>query len=288
MDLNLDTLKQRNPGVSRTPPASPSSTAAPGGLEGLPMVLWDTERYPDYQMFLEVASKTGVKLILFATREFEAADLDELAEQLEECELTRDEQRDYEVAPARAARLTKASPARSNWPSITNRASTSTKCSPTGTKSSSASKTRSDRASPSDDEIDEDDYPGRLLLQELNSAMATLAAGCSPADDARPPTRWPPRCGIAPAGRQGAVRARVRRPGAARRFLHPVARRPARSAGAARHAAGRRAPAPRHRRRREDPDLRRLRRGRHHLRGAPDQGHRAGRRRGRLITCRTG
>ena len=31
------------------------------------MVLWDAENYPDYQMFLETASRLGVKLLLFAT-----------------------------------------------------------------------------------------------------------------------------------------------------------------------------------------------------------------------------
>ena len=34
----------------------------------------DAERFPDYQMFLEVARQTEVKLVLFATREFESAD----------------------------------------------------------------------------------------------------------------------------------------------------------------------------------------------------------------------
>jgi hypothetical protein len=60
------------------------------------MVLWDVEHYPDYQMFLDVARTSGAKLVIFASREFESSDLDELAEQLEECDLPRDEQREYE------------------------------------------------------------------------------------------------------------------------------------------------------------------------------------------------
>src|ERR1700753_3900772 len=60
------------------------------------MVLWDTERFPDYQMFLEVAKHSGIKLILFAAQEFESSDLDELITQLDDCDLTRDEKRDYE------------------------------------------------------------------------------------------------------------------------------------------------------------------------------------------------
>jgi hypothetical protein len=95
VDLNLDTLKReileyldsREFAVFRS---------SPGGLEGIPMVLWDAEKHPDYQMFLEVARKSGIKLIMFASREFDAEDLDDLMEQLEACGLTREEHRDYE------------------------------------------------------------------------------------------------------------------------------------------------------------------------------------------------
>jgi hypothetical protein len=52
------------------------------------------ERFPDYQMFLETARKSGVKLILFATCELEAADLDELKDQIEEADLSREEKRE--------------------------------------------------------------------------------------------------------------------------------------------------------------------------------------------------
>ena len=95
MDLNLDTLKReilefldsKEFAVFRS---------SPGGLEGIPMVLWDAEKHPDYQMFLEVARKSGIKLIMFASREFDLEDLDDLVEQLDACGLTREEQRDYE------------------------------------------------------------------------------------------------------------------------------------------------------------------------------------------------
>ena len=95
MDLNLDALKReileyldsREFAVFRS---------SPGGLEGIPMVLWDAEKHPDYQMFLEVARKSGIKLIMFASREFDAEDLDDLVEQLDACGLTREELRDYE------------------------------------------------------------------------------------------------------------------------------------------------------------------------------------------------
>ncbi len=95
MDLNLDTLKRE---ILEYLEAAGFAVfrSSPGGLEGLPMVLWDVEHYPDYQSFLDVARNTGIKLVLFATREFEKGDIDDLLEQLEDCDLTREEQREYE------------------------------------------------------------------------------------------------------------------------------------------------------------------------------------------------
>ena len=95
MDLNLDTLKQE---VLEYLDSAGFAVfyGSPGGLEGPPAVLWDTEHYPDFRMFLEVAHKAGANLVVFATREFEAADLDDLLAQLDDCDLTREERRDYE------------------------------------------------------------------------------------------------------------------------------------------------------------------------------------------------
>ena len=95
MDLNLDTLKRE---ILEYLSAAGFAIfrGTPGGLEGLPMLLWDSENYPDYQMFLEVAAKAGVKVVVFASREMAPTDIDELLEQLEECGLDRDEQRDYQ------------------------------------------------------------------------------------------------------------------------------------------------------------------------------------------------
>ena len=95
MDLNLDTLKReildylesRDLAIFRS---------TPGTLEDSPMVLWDTDHHPDYRMFLDAAIKTGVKMILFASREFEAGDIDDLLEQIEEVGMDRDQQRDYQ------------------------------------------------------------------------------------------------------------------------------------------------------------------------------------------------
>jgi hypothetical protein len=95
VDLNLDTLKHEILDYLGSTGFAIFHGAA-GGLDGLPMVLWDTERYPDYRMFLDVAQKAGVKLILFASRELEADEIDEVAAQLEACELSREEYREYE------------------------------------------------------------------------------------------------------------------------------------------------------------------------------------------------
>jgi len=95
LDLNLDTLKREILDYLDSAEFAVFHSS-PGGLEGLPMVLWDTEHHPDYQMFLEVAKRSGIKLVLFATREFERTDVDELLAQLEECDLTREEQREFE------------------------------------------------------------------------------------------------------------------------------------------------------------------------------------------------
>ena len=95
MDINLDTLK-RDILDYLEGAAFAVFHGTPGGLEGLPMVLWDVQKHPDYQMFIEVARKSGAKLVIFATREFEAAELDELVDQMEDCDLSREEQREYE------------------------------------------------------------------------------------------------------------------------------------------------------------------------------------------------
>jgi hypothetical protein len=95
VDLNLDTLKReilnyldaRDLAVFRS---------TPGMLDDPHMVLWDTEHFPDYRMFVDTAIKTGAKLILFAAREFQSDDIDELLEQLEETGMDRDQQREYQ------------------------------------------------------------------------------------------------------------------------------------------------------------------------------------------------
>ena len=95
MDINLETLKSEildylaasEFGVFRS---------HPGGLEGLPIVSWDSETFPDYRMFLDAARKAGQKLIVFASREFEEDEILEALDELESAEADRDEKREYE------------------------------------------------------------------------------------------------------------------------------------------------------------------------------------------------
>ena len=96
MDLNLDTLKRE---ILEYLNASGVAVfhSSPGGLEGQPLVLWDTERHPDYQMFLEVARKSDTRVVIFASREFQATDMDELIAQLDDLDLTREDKREYEA-----------------------------------------------------------------------------------------------------------------------------------------------------------------------------------------------
>ena len=96
MDLNLDTLKREILDYLGSQDLA-VFRSTPGTLEDPQMVLWDSEHYPDYRMFLEAAVKTGVKMILFATREFEAGDIDDLLEQLDDLTLDREQVREYQA-----------------------------------------------------------------------------------------------------------------------------------------------------------------------------------------------
>jgi len=95
VDLNLDTLKREILEYLDTSGFA-VFRSHPGGLEGLPLVTWDTERYPDYQMFLETARKIGCKMIVFASRDFEESEMEEALEELEECDIPADERLDFE------------------------------------------------------------------------------------------------------------------------------------------------------------------------------------------------
>jgi hypothetical protein len=76
----------------------------PGGLDGMAVIMWDTDAWPDYRAFLETAKKIGEKLILFSSRELSEEEIDEARDGIEGMELTREELRDMESRLSRASR----------------------------------------------------------------------------------------------------------------------------------------------------------------------------------------
>ena len=95
MDLNFDTLKSE---ILHYLEGSNFVVfhSSPGTLDHQPVIMWDTERHPDYRMFLDVARQTDCKLICFASREFQPEEIDDLLLRLEESDIDRDEQREYQ------------------------------------------------------------------------------------------------------------------------------------------------------------------------------------------------
>src|SRR5881394_1320275 len=63
----------------------------------MPLVVWNAELYPDYQMFLQTATTVGARLVLFATSDFAVEEIDAALEELDSCDFGRDERRDLEV-----------------------------------------------------------------------------------------------------------------------------------------------------------------------------------------------
>ena len=95
MDLNLNTLKREILEYLESSGLTVFYGHA-GALEDPTMVLWDVEHQPDYRKFLETARTVGAQLIVFAFREFDASDLDDLAPHLDDMGLSRDERREYD------------------------------------------------------------------------------------------------------------------------------------------------------------------------------------------------
>lgn len=95
MDLNLETLKDE---ILRYLDSSEFAVFRnhAGSLEGMPMVTWDSDRFPDYRMFLESARKAGVKMVCLGTREIAEDEVDEALDELEALGLPRDEYREFE------------------------------------------------------------------------------------------------------------------------------------------------------------------------------------------------
>ncbi len=65
-------------------------------LDELLQVSWDTERHSDFREFLRTAEAAAVKLIVFNQQSFSLVQIDAALDQLEECDFTREEKRQYE------------------------------------------------------------------------------------------------------------------------------------------------------------------------------------------------
>jgi hypothetical protein len=59
-------------------------------------VFWDTDHYPDFRLFVDVANRAGAKMILYSFRHFSRTMVDDAIERLGVSELPREEQRGME------------------------------------------------------------------------------------------------------------------------------------------------------------------------------------------------
>lgn len=65
-------------------------------MDSLPLVLWDSEKYPDYKLFVKSAHAAGAKLMILNQRHLNSDTLDDALEQLAVSDLPPDEQRTIE------------------------------------------------------------------------------------------------------------------------------------------------------------------------------------------------
>lgn len=89
MDLNLDALKDE---ILRYLEASPFAIfrGHPGALDELPVVTWDSERFPDYRMFLETAVRGDERVIIFIAATFDEEDIEDVETDVELSGLDQD------------------------------------------------------------------------------------------------------------------------------------------------------------------------------------------------------
>jgi hypothetical protein len=65
-------------------------------MDTQPLVFWDSERYPDYKLFLKAAKAAGTRIVIVNQREFSSDVLDDAIDQLEASELPIEDQRAIE------------------------------------------------------------------------------------------------------------------------------------------------------------------------------------------------
>jgi len=64
-------------------------------MDETPAVYWDCQQYPDFKLFIQTAQAAGAKIVVFHQRRFDSGQVDDVLEQLAECDLPREEQREY-------------------------------------------------------------------------------------------------------------------------------------------------------------------------------------------------
>ena len=65
-------------------------------LESTSSVYWDCDKYPDYKPFIKAARTAGAQVIVFHERAFAPDHVIDALEQLSDCDLPRDESREFE------------------------------------------------------------------------------------------------------------------------------------------------------------------------------------------------
>ena len=95
MTYNLDILKQELPDYIAAEGFA-VFRGQPGSFEAVPNMFWDTEAHPEYQAYLNVAKVSGARVIIFAHREFEAEEIGEALDQMQDCDLSHEQQRSME------------------------------------------------------------------------------------------------------------------------------------------------------------------------------------------------
>ena len=65
-------------------------------LDALLQVVWDVERHPDFREFVAAAQASGSKVVVFDQRAFSLDQIDAALDQLEECDFSPVEKRQYE------------------------------------------------------------------------------------------------------------------------------------------------------------------------------------------------
>ena len=95
MDANLDTIKEEAEKYLAEQGFNVFH-GLPRMMDTLPMIYWDCQRSPDFREYLEVARKSGAKMIVFHSREFTPDNIDDALDQLDAAGMPPEDQRAME------------------------------------------------------------------------------------------------------------------------------------------------------------------------------------------------